>query len=417
MKKIIPLIAVLAAVIIAFVFSVNYKNKKAEENHAAPVSTTASADNKQKTNELIAENEESGYKLYFDGSTATLVSKNDLKLEFNSWAKSIAIEKPELYYNDFDGDGSKELIVKVIDGSNKVTGKTVYAYALYMVKPDTKDGVESLSFTTARESNWKDVFNRAIRFEVTQLKITKFLQFAMNDASEEITYDEDTGITDNKYVSYALADSDTKRKYYTLEKYNRGLGVYNILEDGTITLDIQVLVNYKESDLNYHIGNIHTEMMIEDGNFHVKPNTISFETLDEYKTTDPREVASKKWSYTIDNRSAASSSSSKSISAVDASFTVSTTATNSQQQLAGEPSDIKNVERIIFSQNAVSLTPKEGFSIDKTQLEEGRFAVLINDGAEDISYSAAIHDNTLYIYFDKTYDSEKLGRVQIIYGK
>lgn len=416
MKKILPLIAILIAVIIAFAFSVSYKNKNAQHNNAEHTDTTISANNIQK-NELIAEEKESGYKLYFDGSTATLVSANNLKLEFNSWAKSIAIAVPELYYNDFDGDGSKELIIKIVDDSSKITGKTTYSYSLFLIKPENTDGEEKLSYTVARENTWKDVFNKAIRFEVTQLKTKKFLQFAMNDANEKITYDEETGITDNKYVSYALAECDIKKKYNTVAKYNRGLGVYNISEDGTITLDIQVIVTYKESNITHHIGNIHTEMMISDGSFQVKPNTISFETLDAYKTTDPRDTASAKWSYTIDNQSSASPSNSKVISSIDSGFTVSTTAQHSQQSLASEPSDIKNIDKIIFSQNGVSLTPKEGFTFDKTQLDEGRFALLVNDGADDISYSAAIHEGILFIYFDKTYDSDKLGRVQIIYGK
>ncbi len=151
--------------------------------------------------------------------------------------------------------------------------------------------------------------------------------------------------------------------------------------------------------------------------FQVKPKTISFETLDEYKVTDPRESAKENWSYTINNTSPAAQSNSKVIKSVDASFTVNTSAIHSQQALAGETSDIKNAEHIIFSQNGISIIAKDGFSFDKTQLDEGRFSVLVNDGKDDISYSAAIRDNTLFIYFDKTYDRDKLGRVQIIFGK
>ena len=329
MKKILPLIAVLIAVIIAFAFSVKYKNKKVIENNNENIITQEKS-TEALSNELIAENKESGYKLFFDGETATLVSADNAKLEFSSWKKSIAISTPELYYNDFDGDGSKELIIKVVDSSNRVTGKTVYSYELYLITPQTVDGEEKLSYSIARESTWKDVFNNAIKFEVTQLPTKKFLQFAMNDINEKITYDEETGLTDNKYVSYALALSDTKKNYYNILKYNRGLGVYNILEDGTITLDIQVIVNYNESNENHHIGNIHTEMIISDGQFRVKPKTISFETLDEYKVSDPRETAEEKWAYTINNTGSASSGNSKVIKAIDTGFSLSNSAIHSQ---------------------------------------------------------------------------------------
>ncbi len=416
MKKILPLIAVLIAVIIAFAFSVKYKNKKALENNSENIITQEKS-TEALNNELVAENKESGYKLFFDGETATLVSADNAKLEFSSWKKSIAISTPELYYNDFDGDGSKELIIKVVDSSNRVTGKTVYSYELYLITEQTVDGAKKLGYSIARESTWKDVFNNAIKFEVTQLQTKKFLQFAMNDINEKINYNEETGLTDNKYVSYALALSDTKKHYYNILKYNRGLGVYNILEDGTITLDIQVIVNYNESNENHHIGNIHTEMIISEGKFRVKPKTISFETLDEYKVSDPRETAKENWAYTINNTGPASSGNSKVIKAIDTGFSLSNSAIHSQQNLAGEASDIKNAQNIIFSQNGVSITAKEGYSFDKTQLNEGRFSLLVNDGKDDISYSAAIRDNTLFIYFDKTYDRDKLGRVQITFGK
>lgn len=169
MKKILPLIAILIAVIIAFAFSVSYKNKKAQENNANYITTEAKS-TEPKTNKLIAENKESGYKLFFDGETATLVSADNLELAFSSWKKSIAIAVPELYYNDFDGDGNKELIIRTVDSSTKVTGKTVYSYELYLITRQTVDGVKKLQYSIARESTWKDVFNNAIKFEVTQLK-------------------------------------------------------------------------------------------------------------------------------------------------------------------------------------------------------------------------------------------------------
>ncbi|MGN1202178.1 MAG: hypothetical protein ACI4RF_02710 [Eubacterium sp.] len=420
MKKLIPILLVLAVFTGVFVYSVNYRNEanqKQFEIAAQRETKKASKNDTPLTDEdIIAQNEESGYKLYYKDGKAT-VAKGDAKLEFNNWSNSIDAKNPELYYNDFDSDGEKELIIRLADGRSDVTGKTEYDYVLYLFEETEKDGKKQLTYITANANSWRTVFKNSINFELTQLKCKKFLQIAMNDADNRIEYDEETGITDNKYVAYALANSNSKKEFYTLSKYSSGLGIYNISEDGKITLDIRVIINYTESELNYYIGNIHSEIVVSDGYFRLKPNTIVFNPLESYTVTDPRDTATADWSYEIKNLS--SSDGNGVISSITAQFTVGS-GTGSSLYLGSYSGDITDVDSVKFTQSSVTLTAKNGFTFDENVVKNGKFKVLAGQDRTDISYTAQVKNSsdgsTLIIDFDKSYDREDLSSVIISYG-
>lgn len=417
MKKIIPLVILLIAVIGVFAFSVNYRNKQQIQHNITAEDTTynKNTDNTITEADIIAENEESGCKLYLKNNIATL-EYSGAKLEFDNWDRAIAVKVPELYYSDFDNDGIKEIIIRIVDNYSDVTGNNEYSYALYLIKPEEKDGETVLNYTTAQASTWKTVFNNLVKFEVTQLiECKKYLQFAMNDSNKAINYDKKTGITDNKHVSYAQADCNNKKEFYTITRYNRGLGIYNIQENGTITLDVQVIINYEEVVGDYHIGNIHCDMMIQDGVFMVKPKSISFVVLDSYKVTDPRDTAKNNWSYEYSNLSTTPSDKAV-IKNIAYSFALPGSGARGNGYFGNMNDDIKYIDSIEFDESGVVLKAKSGCSFDAEQLDNGKFKAIINDN-QDISYTAKINNNELIIHFDKTYDKEDLSAIEIKYGE
>lgn len=289
MKKILPLLAAAAVAVAVFSFSAVYRDEKIRNEQQSGFSEEISSSKSGELNnsQIIAENKEGGYTLYFHNDVATL-KKGELQLKFANWSKAVEAEVPVMHYDDFDDDGEKELIIKVADNFSDETGKDLVSHSLYLVKETGAENQKRLSYSVADSSLWKKVFGKAVQFQVTQLKgKDKKLQFAMNDASEKITYDEKTGITDNKYVSYARAVRDGKNKCYTYETYKSGLGIYSIDEDGNIFLDIQIFVKYEELNNYYYVGDIHSKISVKDGRFSVAPKTISFNVLDEYKTSVP----------------------------------------------------------------------------------------------------------------------------------
>lgn len=412
MKKIIAIILLLVLLIGIFAYSIVYKNNKEQALTTDISTTTVSADDGSLSDgDLIAQSAEGGYKLYYKNGVAT-VTYGDAYLTFTGWNQSIELQTPELYYGDFDGDSENELIIRLIDSYEEILGTTQYSYALYLIKPSEENGETTLSYATASSSTWSNVFSNSIKFEVTQLSsCKKILQFALNDADESINYDESTGITDNEYVSYALADCSDSKEYYTLSGFSYGIGVYNVSDDD-ITLDIQIIGQYSETDDDSLLGNIHCDIIIQNGSFKISPNSISFVPLEEKTVNDPRNSADSSWSYTITNLSAGDSGS-DTVETLDDSFTVGS-GSSSSQYFGSYTGGIKNIDTVVITESSITLTAKDGCTISSEPLENGLFEVLADD--IDISYTAEISGNSLIITFDKAYTRDELSRITVNFG-
>ncbi len=437
MKKSITIIALLLiAVTGIFVFSYQYRNQKIE-NQTSDISMSfrttekeeeaqAAESNGQK--QLLVEDRKNDYQLYYDGKKVTIVHGEN-KREFESWSYSVKCETPKIFCRDYDGDGEKELLIKIVNGKQEKKdkdGKTKYTYALYMFKPVTqRTGEKTFSSIAASTDTWKVPFDEAIKCEMTQLKeCKKFLQFTMDDIEEEISYNEKTGITDNEHVGYARALADVKNKYYTLKSWNKGAGIYNLNEkNGDITLDIQVLANYEETADTQYIGDIHCNMNILNGSFTIVPKTIVFRANADYKVNDPRDSAKSKWSCEISNASKNTNFVSTDIDWIETELSLSNTASKNTQYFETLPSKIKCVDTVKFTQSSVVFTAKKGYTFSKNMADAGIFSVLFNYGEKNemnIAYTCSVkydkNGSTLTINFDKTYDKEDFDKVFIKFG-
>lgn len=434
MKKTIIAIAVLIVMIGLFVFSYQYRNQKISQQ-PSDIPTTHLTQHEDETQAvtspeldktgLIAEDKENDYQLYFDGEVLTVVH-GEYKREFLSWEFAVKTETPKIFCKDYDGDGEKELAIRVINGVNKSeSGVTEYTYAIYLLKPTTtSSGEKNFSVFIASKDTWKAPFDAAIKCELTQLKnCKKFLQFTMDDVEESITYDEQTGLTNNKHVNYALALSDNKKQYYTFDRWSRGLGIYNLDDEGNISADIQVLVYYEETKSEQYVGDIHCDFAIVDSKFRIVPNTIVFNPLAEFKVTDPRETASSNWKCVIDNASVNTNFKSTDIDWIEAEFSLSKTAAENKQYFENMPSKIKCVDSIEFTQDSLILTAKTGYTFSQRMADKGTYSVILNSGEKDeadISYTCSIKtdaaSSVLTITFDKSYDKEDFDKVLIKFG-
>ena len=98
MKKLIPILLVLAVFTGVFVYSVNYRNEANQKQFEIAEQRETKRASKKETpltdDDIIAQNEESGYKLYYKDGIAT-VAKGDAKLEFSGWSNSFDAKKPE----------------------------------------------------------------------------------------------------------------------------------------------------------------------------------------------------------------------------------------------------------------------------------------------------------------------------------
>lgn len=427
-KTIIATVALLIAVAGIFAFSIQYRNRKEAENIKS-VSTTQHTEKTAQTtvpvqedeSNLIVEDKESGCRLYSDGDKVVVVY-GEYTHTFETWAWSIGKEVPGIFYDDYDSDGEKEILIRLVNG---VTDDgDLYTYTLYFLKPFvTKNGDKDFKIKIASTNTWKNPFDQAIKCEIIQLKCKKFLQFTMDDINESIVYDSETGITQSEYAGYAKAAANSKKEYYTLDRWNKGAGIYDVDEDGKITLDIQVLVNYKEVKEAQYIGNIHCNLEVINGVFDIVPNTIVFVASEQFKISDPRDTAEDDWKFTLINSSKGTDFDSTEIDWIETEFDLSNTKSEKTESFEKRKSKIKCVDKVEFTQESLTLTAKEGFHFSQRMADKGAFSLTINSGENeesDICYTCevkTVNNRSILVYtFDKTYDKEDFNNIKLKFG-
>jgi len=431
MKKFFPIIVALFLAVVVFIVSVQYKNNKVNDDLSAVPSQVTHTTKQESTtaelnkNTLLVETSDKEYQIYFDGKTQTVVhGEHKYLIENIGWY--VNIETPTAYSIDIDGDGQKELLLREMYSSVEIyEDNWEYLYAVMLLKPVTRaDGKKEFDVVMANEDTWTRVFNTAINCEMTQLKnCKKFLQLSMDDADENIPYDEKTGLSLGKYVGYAKALTNANNDYYTLKRWDKGAGIYKIDKKGNITLDIQVLVTFEETTAVQNIGDIHCSIGLIDGELAIVPKTISFKPSEYFKVNDPRKPATAKWSCTINNTSSETGFKDTEIDWIENEFSLTDISGKVNRQFGSMSSKIKCADSIKFTQNGITITAKEGFKFSAHMVENGKFSVIQNPGEKsevDIAYESVIKEingrSTLVIVFDKTYDKKDLGNIKINFG-
>lgn len=428
-KGIIVLLAVIIVAAGVFVFSSKYREK---ENSQVETSAVYEPEEHTVTEEshdgVIAECKEADYKLVIEGKKA-LVIHGEYTVDMTKYYNIFLKEAPTFHCFDFDGDGEKEVILRRLyqqtrGSSGNVIDKSYKLY-IFVMRKKNSTGESYLGYREASSDLWKYTFENYITCEFTQLKsCEKFLQFAMNNKGEEIKYDEKTGITDNKYSGYASAAKSQLGEYYTLDKWSKGLGTYSIDDEGNITLDIQVLASYKESDLVEEIGFIRCSVAYDDkSGFSIVPNTIVFIPRDDKRVADPREDAKSKWSTSLTNLSQSPASDTHIIDWIENSFDVSSMNESESRYFSELDSQIKFLDSIVFNQDSIVLTAKENYTFASNIVNTQRFTITAKlDGKKnyDIGYKCSVDTagtkEVLTITFDKSYDKSELKDLSISFA-
>lgn len=427
MKKVIALVVAVVLCIGVFAFSMIYRNQKNQEQHQSlqEISTEESSDSQsQSSTGLVIETKDKEYQVYFDGEIVT-VKKGDYEIEMKTWQDSFKAEIPVSATKDMDGDGEKELLLRVRTGTNNNDdGTKTTVYAIYMFDPvTTSSGEKTFDTVIANTNTWAEPFGETVRAEVTQLEsCKKILQYAMESVENEIVYDKN-GLGTGDYVGYAKALSDSKNQYYTYKDWSMGQGVYNLDEDGNITLDIQILVEYEEVEESQIIGFVKCNIQFEDGAFSIVPKQISFEAQEKYKVTDQRERAESDWSVTVNNIGSQPDFQNKLIDWIDCEFDVSEMSKNQNQSFDTLSSKIKCADTVEFTPSSITITAKEGYTFSSNVAGKGSFSVILNSEdyeGVDIAYNCSVKtvdgNSTLVITLDKEYPKSQLEDVEIKFG-
>lgn len=426
MKKIIAIILALAVLICAFVASVAYRNRKNDEQHqslqALSTQTASDDENVNSNDEPVIVTDDGVYKIYFDGEVVTIVN-GDYKTEIDGWQSVFSTELPKAVSKNMDSDDEKELILRIRTGvSDNDDGTQTTIYAIYLFDPYVdEDGEKTFNKTAAGNGIWTTPFEQTVRAEVTQLSsCKKILQYAMESVENQIEYDKN-GLGTGDYVGYARALSNDNGQYYTYKDWSLGQGIYYLDDDGNITLDIQVIVEYEEVKQSQIIGFVHCNIQYENGAFSIVPKKINFKAQDKYRVSDPRESTDSKWSVTVNNQGPNPDFQNKNIDWVDWEYDVSSAGTSQSLNFETFSSKIKCVDTVKFTQSSITLTAKEGYNF--ASATKGNFAVILNSGEDDeldIAYTCSVKTvdgrSTMVITLDRNYSKKELSDMTLKLG-
>jgi len=415
---------------VAIVFGMYYytNGNPFEKQENTSVLTTVSkpaATEKDTKRELLASLPKDDYYLY-KSTNGVVLKHNKKEYEFTNWSRLIDVEAPEMFLNDYDGDGEKELLIKAVSAKNASSGEM--EYELYLLdKQKTSSGKTTYKVYLASKSTWGDILDKQIREEVRQLKsCKKIIQFAMHYKNKSLRYDKKTGIAKNGFVNYGRALQDDNGDYLTFNKWTKGKGIYSINEENEICVSVEVLIGYKKSEVVQTIGHINFKLDFDGGMFTVKRKTMNFTPENAYKVSDPRTAVNEQWSYLENNANKKSVEVPKTLGWIQYAPELSKDMLTQTIDLTQKDTDIKLVSKIHICESYIELIAKSGCTFDKSILNKSEYSVIINKGTDkeyEISYTSEITEKgkkkrqeVLRIYFDRAYARDEIDSILITYG-
>lgn len=414
----ILLVLVICAGVVTGVYYYTNDNKLpwADKLQQSTTVTKLPATEKYVSKTLLASLDKEDFKLY-KGDRTIILEHGGKSYEFDNWSSYISEEKPKMYLIELDGDKDKELVVRGVGGKDEATGE--FVYDLYILNP--KHNGDGFELAIISQDTWRTILNNYTRSEITQLKkCKKTIQFTMNVADEAIAYNENTGIAENGYSDYARALQDKNGKYLTVGSWLKGKGVFTINKKNHICAEVEVIVNYTDSDQTQNLGNVYFEISLSEQNkFSVTEKTLEFKPSKKYKTAKPLSKKLTPWEYTEQNTAPITQGNEiKYLSyspKLDASTIMQTVSLGSQAD------DTKFVKQIYLSENKAVLTAGDGCVFSSKIANSPDFSVVINKGQKDeydIAYTATL-DSTktvLTINFDRGFNSDEIKTIEINFG-
>lgn len=420
-------IAIMCVVLVAlialfgFLYFTKYKPNAQKEPNLSNVYVPDNLNESVKGEKvLLAELKEDDFRLYSAGDFVIL-EHGGQEAEFNDWSKNISKETPKMYYNDFNEDGQKELVIRALKEVDAKTKEKVYClYVLFITKD--KDGKFVYDVSFVDRAGWYKTFNQMLNAEMSQPKgYNNRIQFAMNSTSEPIAYDSKTGVATNGHVWFTHALADNTGKYYKFKSWEKGPGIFNIDNDKKqINVDVLVYVSYDEVPEMQKVGSIRFGLVVKDGSIAIRSKSVDFIPNDQNVATDPREVAKENWKCTFNNT--ASNAKDKIIDKISINCNLSNVNAEQNVSYSSKNDDSSSIDKVVVQNDTIKIYAKKGCSFAKTKTTSRDYSAIIKIGdvESDTCYSATVEteaDKSVLVYkLDKNYSSKELNNVHIRFG-
>lgn len=234
---------------------------------------------------LVAKN--STVSVYVDGDFV-IIDNDGTEEEFSDWNENFGKYDTQVYYADFNSDGSKDIIIVDDEGEGDIKSKRLYGLYVLTLKDEKSENTYKVSYTNS--DNWLSNFNSIVTCSLNQLKIDpQIIQFVMDYNGVSVPIDADTGLAPEGTRAWYTKTAKTENGENAKLKSVRLSDAYITYDEKTNSAEAQIYV-YATYDgtAEQNVGIITTGIEIYNGNLDIKEKSVVYSANEDLAVAAPK---------------------------------------------------------------------------------------------------------------------------------
>lgn len=234
---------------------------------------------------LVAKN--STVSVYVDGDFV-IIDNDGTEEEFSDWNENFGKYDTQVYYADFNSDGSKDIIIVDDEGEGDIKSKRLYGLYVLTLKDEKSENTYKVSYTNS--DNWLSNFNSIVTCSLNQLKIDpQIIQFVMDYNGVSVPLDADTGLAPEGTRAWYTETAKTENGENAKLKSVRLSDAYITYDEKTNSAEAQIYV-YATYDgtAEQNVGIITTGIEIYNGNLDIKEKSVVYSANEDLAVAAPK---------------------------------------------------------------------------------------------------------------------------------
>lgn len=234
---------------------------------------------------LVAKN--STVSVYVDGDFV-IIDNDGTEEEFSDWNENFGKYDTQVYYADFNSDGSKDIIIVDDEGEGDIKSKRLYGLYVLTLKDEKSENTYKVSYTNS--DNWLSNFNSIVTCSLNQLKIDpQIIQFVMDYNGVSVPLDADTGLAPEGTRAWYTETAKTENGENANLKSVRLSDAYITYDEKTNSAEAQIYV-YATYDgaAEQNVGIITTGIEIYNGNLDIKEKSVVYSANEDLAVAAPK---------------------------------------------------------------------------------------------------------------------------------
>lgn len=285
-------ITVLAAVLVILVaIGALYYNKvyrpSIEQAAQETTSYKAGGNGPQKSGKQTLAAENGDVSIYTDGDFV-IVESGEAKAEFSDWDKNFGKSDTSVFINDFNGDGTDDIIILDDEGEGDTESERLYG--LYILTANKGNTNKPFTVYYTDSEKWKSIFTDTVTCSLNQPKAyPQMIQFIMDYNGVSVPLDADTGLApEGARAWYTETPKDENGENARLKSI-RLSDAYISYDDKTNNAEanIYVYASYDGAE-EQNIGTITVGIDISDGSLQIKEKSVAYEANKNISVSAPK---------------------------------------------------------------------------------------------------------------------------------